>query len=285
MVGSSGGGGGTAYAYISVTYPAGSVCTCVSGGTTLTAPDTSGAFVFEVPSSGSWVITATDGVDTATKTVTITSQYQIEFVGVSYRVPAEYQEVEYLEGKGAQYIELPTTSDLIKSGSAKFNMVTNVNYSALFGSSNSTTSSTSAAYGLIIGAGGSPSKGFQYNGARNTNVACSVGTEYTLTWATDAGSQTYVLNGTTYTSTTSGYPAAISPYLFTFHYKTTIKSSEIAKVKVYSLTFYGANGDPIIECVPCYRKADSVAGMWERVTETFLTNLGSGSFDVGGDVN
>ena len=87
MIGvSSGGGGGAAYAYISVTYPAGSVCTCVSGGTTLTAPDTSGAFVFEVPSAGSWVITATDGVDTATKTVTITSQYQIEFVGVYYAI-------------------------------------------------------------------------------------------------------------------------------------------------------------------------------------------------------
>lgn len=36
--------------------------------------------------------------------------------------------------------------------------------------------------------------------------------------------------------------------------------------------------------IPCYRKADGVIGMYEIMTETFLTNAGSGSFGKGADV-
>ena len=32
---------------------------------------------------------------------------------------------------------------------------------------------------------------------------------------------------------------------------------------------------------PCYRKADGVAGMWDKTTQTFRTNNGSGTFIVG----
>jgi len=45
-------------ATISVTYPAGSVCTCSDGVTTLTAPDTSGTWACVVPNAGTWAVTA-----------------------------------------------------------------------------------------------------------------------------------------------------------------------------------------------------------------------------------
>lgn len=63
----AGGGGGTgkAYAAISVTYPIGSVCTCSNGSKTLKAKDTSGSFLFLVPSGGEWTVSCTDGTDTA----------------------------------------------------------------------------------------------------------------------------------------------------------------------------------------------------------------------------
>lgn len=84
MVGVGSGGGGDTYAFIIVTYPAGSTCTATDGTTTLTAPDTSGSWVCKVPNAGTWTITATDGTDSASTTVSITTEGQSETVMLMY---------------------------------------------------------------------------------------------------------------------------------------------------------------------------------------------------------
>lgn len=68
-----GGGGSKVVASITVTYPVGSTLTCTLGSKVLTAKDTSGRWVFGLPSIGDWVVKATDGTDMATQTVTVTS--------------------------------------------------------------------------------------------------------------------------------------------------------------------------------------------------------------------
>ena len=73
-----------AYAVIGVEYPAGSVCTCAKGSTVLQAEDTLGRTMFGVPEAGDWVITITDGTETKTQTVSITEQYQIESILLTY---------------------------------------------------------------------------------------------------------------------------------------------------------------------------------------------------------
>lgn len=42
-----------------------------------------------------------------------------------------------------------------------------------------------------------------------------------------------------------------------------------------------------LECdlVPCYRKSDGVIGMYDLVSDNFLTNVGTGTFTKGADVN
>lgn len=82
MVG--GGGADDTYAFIVVTYPAGSTCTASDGTTTLTAPDTSGSWVCKVPAAGTWTVTSTNGTDTASATVTVTTEGQSESVALSY---------------------------------------------------------------------------------------------------------------------------------------------------------------------------------------------------------
>lgn len=37
--------------------------------------------------------------------------------------------------------------------------------------------------------------------------------------------------------------------------------------------------------IPCYRKADGVIGLYDTVSQTFLTNAGTGTFSKGADVN
>ena len=76
--------GGKLFAVIAVTYPAGSTCTCVNGTKTYTAKDTSGQWIFRIPSAGTWTVTATDGTNTKTQEVSITAEGQVENVELKY---------------------------------------------------------------------------------------------------------------------------------------------------------------------------------------------------------
>lgn len=92
ILGVSGTASGDTYAFIGVTYPAGSICTCSYGTTTLTARDTSGKALFSVPSAGTWTVQCYDGADydsSANKKsayVEITSEGQSESVALSYEL-------------------------------------------------------------------------------------------------------------------------------------------------------------------------------------------------------
>jgi hypothetical protein len=83
--GVGGGGTGKLFAAIGVTYPEGSTLTCTDGTKTLKAKTTSGQWVFAVPYAGTWIVTATDGKETASKTVEITTEGQCASVVLEYR--------------------------------------------------------------------------------------------------------------------------------------------------------------------------------------------------------
>lgn len=59
-------------ASIPVTYPVGAVCTCSSGSTVLTAPDTSGLYTFAVPYAGDWTVKAVQGGNSDSKVISVT---------------------------------------------------------------------------------------------------------------------------------------------------------------------------------------------------------------------
>ena len=69
-----GGGGSKVVASIVVTYPAGSTLTCTLGSKVLTAKDTSGKWVFGLPSTGNWVVKAVRGSESKSATVNITAE-------------------------------------------------------------------------------------------------------------------------------------------------------------------------------------------------------------------
>ena len=77
-------GGGTPYAAIGVTYPSGSVCTCTNGTLTLTAKGTGGKAIFVIPSTGTWTVKAVSGSKSTSKTVSITTEGQVETVTLMF---------------------------------------------------------------------------------------------------------------------------------------------------------------------------------------------------------
>lgn len=79
MIFNMNGGGTKLFAAIGVTYPAGSTLTCTNGTKTFKAKTTSGQWVFAIPETGTWIVTATDPADptkTKSKTVEITTEGQ-----------------------------------------------------------------------------------------------------------------------------------------------------------------------------------------------------------------
>ena len=83
--------------------------------------------------------------------------------------------------------------------------------------------------------------------------------------------------------------AAQNHIVFTESYPTTLfingwDATHSANSKWYGVKI--ANGDDIVrEFVPCYRKADNVVGMYDRVSDSFFVNTGSGgSFTAGPDI-
>lgn len=93
------------FAVISVTYPAGSVCTCTKGTKSYTAKDTSGRALFAVPEAGDWTVSCTDGTKTASSTVSITAEGQTKNVDLQYTLyifkAGEGAKVEYYAGHGS----------------------------------------------------------------------------------------------------------------------------------------------------------------------------------------
>ena len=83
------GGGSSAaidgdYAVIGVEYPVGSNCSCAKGSTTLRAQGTGGAAAFNIPESGTWTASCTDGTKSRSKTVSISYAGQVEKVRLNY---------------------------------------------------------------------------------------------------------------------------------------------------------------------------------------------------------
>jgi predicted XRE-type DNA-binding protein len=89
-----------AFAAIGVTYPEGSTCTCSNGTKILNAKNTSGQALFLIPEAGEWTVisTATDGTETASETVEITSEGESISVELHYTV--------YLYKNGDEYADI-----------------------------------------------------------------------------------------------------------------------------------------------------------------------------------
>ena len=196
------------------------------------------------------------------------------------RLPAEFQEVEYIESSGTQYID-----------------------SGVDGNNNSGVDMTFAftyvggSYGYALGGLVSGSYRFAplFYDATNAgkflfsdSISFSALNEYG-----DADTNKHYLSfnypnrniiydnvlikqtAGTFTNTTGN-----SIYLFARNFS---GASLKVYMKLYSCKIYD-NSVLIRDFVPCYRKADNVAGLYDLVNGVFYTNAGTGTFIVGGNV-
>ena len=109
-----GGGGSKVVASIVVTYPVGSTLTCTLGSKVLTAKDTSGKWVFGLPSIGNWVVKAVKGSKSKSATVKITAEGQVKTVELAYDYIIFSNETGlnsvYSDGGGGATVKVSTDS-------------------------------------------------------------------------------------------------------------------------------------------------------------------------------
>lgn len=290
MVG--GGSGGSLKdtdAVLIVTVPTGSTVTATKGGTTLTptmwvkaADNTLDCAIFSIPASQfdsttPWTIMATNGTDTASDTVLITTNQQYE-VEIRYHVPAEYQEVEYIQSSGTQWINPDVNASDIHKLIVDFAITAKTSYpmvyAAYYGGNNVFQLADSAGnYNMVFASGSASAQLGSY----------TLGTSYRAEIDIDAGIAKMGDVSKTFSAGTT--PPSVIPYFFARHITSGSGKEHLTSLRFYYSKIIGSNDTIMRELYPCYRKSDNVVGLYDHVNKTFYTNNGSGSFVAGPDVN
>lgn len=181
-------------------------------------------------------------------------------------LPAEYQQVEYLESSGTQYID--TGKIYNENDEITIEVVPlEANVDKAFCGAYDTTITAVMEFGFRLG-----KLRFDVN---QEVFTYSIGQKYKVTkrglsWYVD---DTYICD------TNRNKTNTISYFLFGRHYKETVSDFKLSNVKIYSLKHVRGT-ETILNLIPCVRKADSKPGMYDTVSETFYTNAGTGEFII-----
>lgn len=301
-----GGGGGfsSSNAILGVTALADSVVTINNGTTTktvtadkshlLSTTNTLAIYYFGIPSSMfsssvAWNISAVNHGTTTTATVIINSNAFYDIV-LNYRIPYDYQEVTYLESNGNQYIDTMIKTDNVGILNIKFMNLPNETTTVpryIFGGFNSTKATNSSDGGFGINSVPNSSFGLIFSCDENTHFT-SVGSSTVCNFKLSLiGSNKYFTANNNRTDLYSGINIAFNGnlYLFTMHFTDGVSLTNLNKNRIYSCDISNYQNQTVANLIPCYRKNDNVAGMYDNVNHRFLTNGGSGSFTIGSPVN
>ena len=98
-------------ATINITYPAGSTCTCSDGTTTLSAPDTSGTWACIVPNAGAWTVSSTNGTESDSQIVSITTDGQSKSIELSYNLRYLYKDGDKCDSATGGWVALANSAN------------------------------------------------------------------------------------------------------------------------------------------------------------------------------
>lgn len=201
----------------------------------------------------------------------------------SGRLPAEYQEVEYIESALGQWID---TGYVIQNEKIQINAIFNTTSTwderDFIGNQDLTSNrfvfGIYAWYFFAYARGAST----ETNAASKTYPETPQMYNATVLYDLENRTKSLTINGESWSA----------------QHTVNIVSATDTTVKIFSdgrnlgsfvCNLYSVNlvdGDNLaFDLVPCYRKIDSKPGMYDLVSNTFFTNAGTGEFVVGADVN
>lgn len=188
------------------------------------------------------------------------------------RLPSEYQEVEYIESSGSQWIDtgviltlentnIRCDADVIVSTTALDKTIFGTN-----GGGNTYYHLTPYDYQWYYGTNGSEGHSGSYS-----NI---IGTEYIISFNNNGK---IIING----------EIIVENKIFTAKNKSITINTRMNGTSIWKFKYFKIYDDSSIirNFIPCYRKSDSKPGMYDLVTNTFYVNQGTGAdFTVGNTV-
>ena len=193
--------------------------------------------------------------------------------GLQPNIPVEYQEVEYIESSGTQYIDSgikpnQDTKTILKCKVAELPNVDN----ALF-------DTRETRYGLFLTFGGNNQfNTYDYSGSSQVAQQFNTTDVFVVELKNKLvinGTEVYDKGSLTFTCQNN---------LFFFAGNNNGSANWYSKYKMYSLKIM--DGSTLVrDFIPCYRKSDGVIGLYDKVEGKFYTNAGTGTFLKGANVN
>lgn len=203
---------------------------------------------------------------------------------VAPRLPNEYQEVEYIESTGTQYIDTgvtPTNKTNIKLD-IDFISGESDKWIPLIAERTKTSASSGwiAMFGIWINSG---TKEIALNYV-TTDTSAIAGTNGDGRHSYSNSENKFYLDNTLIsTLSTSSFTSALNLYVFALN-ELLIGSTNIetrnCTAKLYELKIYD-DSTLIRDFVPCYRKSNNEVGLYDLVNNVFYTNAGTGVFLMG----
>lgn len=188
-------------------------------------------------------------------------------------LPDAYQEVEYIESTGTQYID---TGIIGKTG---IRVLTEMGWrtlsNTLFGSRKDPTQTRFYVtyYGSKID--------FGYTGDLISDIYPQAGQVYELDFDTRNSTKRFGVDGVYKTLTTS-IDTECNMYVFCYNMNGTVINLSESIFK--SMVITNENNETLRNFIPCYRKLDGEIGLYDTISKSFFTNAGTGIFLKGADV-
>lgn len=195
-------------------------------------------------------------------------------------LPKGYTQVDYIESTGTQYLD--TRLILMQDNSIEMKISSNqvASNRMLFGSRSSANSNNiamvQAQNGLVLDFNNSSYSTYRltYNNSINTQYILYVSKDKRIVY--DSNKNVLAQNTTLCNNTIT------TPQTATLFYINPKPSNTWynASAKIYYCKIW--NNDTLVrDLIPCYRNSDNEVGMYDLVTNTFLTNKGTGTFTYG----
>lgn len=193
-------------------------------------------------------------------------------------LPNEYQELEYIESTGTQYIDTGFKFNQNTSIEIEFMYKLLINGSGLYGTYEGDakryeTFLYSSDQGLEVG---------YYNNFDKPDIIINENTKYKIYQNKNLF---YLDNNLVYTGNVGTFQQNRNAFIFSFNYNNGYYPNYPSiNGKIYNCKIWD-NNTLIREFIPCYRKSDNVIGMYDIVNGVFYTNQGTGNFIKGSDIN
>lgn len=207
-----------------------------------------------------------------------------------HRIPDAYQEVEYIESTGTQFVNLGFTA--VNGFKVVIDMMfttltTSNEYSSVIGAenrkspwaSNMMRYDATYSHALTVLAYVDNSSGYI-----ESSIPVSANVRYNIEASTLKSGIYLTIDGVNAgTASNTNNRTSNEIYLFCDNGGGTARRH--SKMRLYDTCFiYDSSNNLIRSLVPCYRKSDNVAGLYDLVNAKFYTNSGTGTFSVGKNV-